>query len=168
MVYKISVLKGTQIIYTTTARSYFCYRNILARWRSFSEIPARWWCIYLAPVDYRAASRQHRSQFGPEDLRNAIKMFPTCIQKVSNMAASMLEPLLRHFGYVFMAFGLFLGPAWSRIFEAISAKLGEQPIERYRRKENTANGKNLDTTVASVEQAANIRQQIIQHSPPNI
>ena len=48
--YKISVLKGTQIIYTTTARSCFCSRNILARWRSISDFPARWWCIYLAPV----------------------------------------------------------------------------------------------------------------------
>merc|ERR1712086_33467 len=50
VVYKIGVLKGTQNIYTTTARSCFCYRNILARWRSIYDFPARWWCIYLAPV----------------------------------------------------------------------------------------------------------------------
>ena len=47
VVYIFPALKGTQNIYTTTARSCFCSRNMLVRWRSISEFQARWWCIYF-------------------------------------------------------------------------------------------------------------------------
>ena len=78
VVYKISVLKGTQKVYTTSTQSCFFSRNMFARWRSISEIPARWWCIYLEPVrrargsvDGMGESLINTSQF-PRQARNIL------------------------------------------------------------------------------------------------